>query len=246
MPETNEIKLGDGQPEQKEAAPEVKPNQGPSAEELQKQNKELQERYEAELKARDAKISDLETTKATIEARERQIKEASATKADSGELEARIARINDIRAYDPKQADSEMARLLTDIETKSAEKAALKVQQEFTTKTYVEKLRDGVKSTNQDFDDDIVDVVMTQADVFARTGRYKTADEAVKAATDLVKLKFETYAKKKNAVPPLPSGAMAENGGANQPPKPPEPEKVLSLSEEIEKANEEARKKRFL
>lgn len=236
MPE--ETKLAEEQQEQKEAVPEAKPNQGPSAEELQKQNKELQEKYEAELKARDAKIADLETTRATIEARERQIKEAAASGADDTNLQVRITQINERRAYDPAGADADMAKLLKEERTKAAQEAAKVVDQQFTTKTFIEKLREGVKSTNPDFDDDITDVVMQQADTYAKTGKYRSADEAVKAATEFVKVKFENYAKKKNLVPPLPAGAHAEGGGANQPPKAPEPEKILSPLEELEAHNE--------
>lgn len=240
----DEIKPGEGQPAQPAGSADQSaptPNPGPSAEELLKQKQEL----ENQLKERDAKIADLETTRATIEARQRQVEETKLKQSTDAELKERIKQINDRRAYDPDGADAEMAQLLAEREKRIAEEAVTKATGAITQQTFIEKLKSQVKSSNPEFDDDVVDVVMSRADALARTGKYKTADDAVKAATEFVKSKFESYAQKKNAVPPLPSGALAEGGGANFPPKPPEPPKEKSPLEEMEEANE-AKRRRLL
>lgn len=227
------VPAGTGQPK-----PDA-PNPAPSADELLKQKQEL----ENKLKEKDAKIADLETTRSTIEARQRQVDEDNKKHNADDSLKQRISSINERRAYDPEGADTEMASLLSETKKQAAQEAVTQAQQIITQQTFVEKLRLGVKSANPDFDDDIVNVVMQQANIFAGTGKYKTPDEAVKAATDFVKQKFDSYAQKKNAKPPLPDGARAEDGGANQPPPPPAPEKVLSPLEELEQANEAKRKR---
>jgi len=224
-----------------EEKPASAPNPGPSVEELRKQNEELQ----AKMKERDAKIQDLETTRATIEARQRQIDADSAKKTTDANLKQRIATINERRAYDPEGADTEMASLLSEVQSRAAKEAVMEAQRIITTQTTFEKMRMGVKSSNPDFDDDIVDVVMERANMLASGGQYKTADDAIKAAADFVKSKFENYAKRKNAIPPLPPGAGAEAGGANQPPKPPEPPKELSPLEELEALQEAKIRKRI-
>jgi len=212
------------------------PNQGPSAEELQKQIKELEEKQ----KAKDAEIADLRTTRATIEARHKQVQ---VDVTNDTEFEKRLAQIEEQRAYDPQGAAKAMASLLKEVKTKSTEEAVSKARSVISQETTIEKLRNGVKSSNPEFDDDVIDVIMDRANQFASTGQYKTAEEAIKAASDFVKSKFEGYAKKRNTVPPLPSGAKAEGGGANTPPKPQEPEKLKSPLEEIEEHNEARNKK---
>lgn len=209
------------------------PNPGPSVDELLKQKEEL----EAKLKERDTKIADLETTNATIAARQRDVDAAKAKQTTDADLKRRISQINERRAYDPEGADAEMASLFAEVKSQSTDEAVKKAQAAMTQQTTLEKLRTGVKSSNPEFDDDIADLVMAKANEFATTGRYKTADEAIKAATDFVKSKLDSYAQKKNAVPQLPPGARAENGGSNQPPKPPEPEKEKTALDEIEEFN---------
>jgi len=229
-------------PEGGQGNPQSVPNQSPSAEELQKKNDELQN----QMKERDAKIQDLETIRATIEARQRQVDDAN-TKAKTDEgLRDRIKTINDRRAYDPDGADTEMATLLSEVQSKAAQTAVQQAQAAMTQQTTIQKLKNGVKSANPDFDDDVVDVIMERANSFATTGKYRTAEEAIKAATDFVKAKFEGYAQKKNAIPPLPEGASAEGGGANNPPTPPPPNKVLSPLDELEAANDAKSKRSFL
>lgn len=218
------------------------PNPGPSAEELRKQNEELQ----SQLKERDSKIADLETTRATIEARQKQIDADKLKQNADATLQKRISQINERRAYDPEGADADLASLLSEVKSQAAQDAVMQAQQVISNQTTIEKLRAGVKSANPEFDDDVVDVIMERANTFAETGKYRSADEAIKAATDFVKSKFEGYAKKRNAIPPLPDGARAEGGGANVPPKPPEPEKVLSPLEELEAANTAKEKRSYL
>jgi type VI protein secretion system component VasK len=239
----DEEKKPEGQPEAQPAggAPEnpPAPNPGPSADELLKQKQELEEK----LKEKDTKIADLENTRATIEARQRQIDEAKIKQTTDEELKAKIKSINERRAYDPDGADAEMASLLTEVKTQSAKSAVEQAQAIISQQTTIEKLKMSIKSSNPEFDDDIVDLTMQKANQLASSGKYKTADEAIRAATDFVKSKLDGYAKKKNAAPPLPDGARAEGGGANQPPKPPEPPKEKSPLEEIEELNATKMKK---
>lgn len=214
------------------------PNQG-NADEVAR----IKEDFEKQIKERDAKIADLETTRATIEARQRQIDEEKIKQSNDSNLQTRLAQINERRAYDPEGADREMAILLSDREKQITEAAVLKAQQTITQQTAIERLKAGVKSSNPNFDDDIVDVVMERANALAMTGKYKSAEEAVKAATDFVKSKFDNYAQKKNAMPPLPTGARAEGGGSNVLPKAPEPQIEKTPLDEINEANEAKRKK---
>jgi len=207
------------------------PNPGPSAEE------KLKQEYEAKLKEKDAQIADLETTRATIEARQRQVEEDKTKQSADVEMKNRISRINERRGYDPEGADAEMASLLTDVKTQAQQNAVTEAQRIISSQTTIEKLKLGVKASNPEFDDDVVEVIMQQANGFASTGKYKSAQEAIDAATKFVKSKFDAYAQKKNAAPALPAGAMAEGGGANQPPKPAEPLKEKSALEEIEELN---------
>jgi len=230
----------EGQPPVGDAPANLPPaNQGPSVEDLQKQIKEVQDK----LKEKDAKISDLETTKATIETRQRQVDEAKVKQGTDETMKQRLSQINERRAYDPDGADAEMASLLSDVKTQSAQEAVRQAEVVIHQQTTLERLKLGVKTSNPEFDDDIVNVIIQQANAFATTGKYKKPEEAVQAATDFVKSKFESYAQKKNAAPPLPDGARAEGGGGNLPPKSPEPLKELSPLEELEQANEAKRKR---
>lgn len=234
-PNADEQKPPEGGAEQK--PPE--PNPGPSVEELRKQNEELQK----QMKERDAKISDLETTKATIEARQRQLDENNRVKEADENLQKRISQINERRVYDPEGADKDLASLLSEVKTEAARNAVTEAQTIISQQSTIEKLRLGVKTSNPDFDEDVVDVIMQRANYLATTGKYKTAEEAIKAATDYIKQKFDNYAQKRNTPPPLPPGAIAEGGGANMPPKPPEPPKEKTPLDELEEANEAKRNK---
>jgi len=184
---------------------------------------------EAALKERDAKINDLATTVSTIEQRQREIQERS-TVASEDELERRLNEIEELRLTDPITASKKNAQLLKDIQAQAAQRAQGAISQQ----TMLDKLKAGVKSANPEFDDDVVDYVMERADMLAKTGKYRTADEAIKAATTLVKSKFDTYAQKRNIVPPLPEGARAET--ANNPPPAAEPKDkpIPSPLEELE------------
>ncbi len=215
------------------------PNQGPSVEDLQKQIQEVQ----TALKEKDAKIADLETTRATIEARQRQLDEAKLKQTTDTELKERIRQINERRAYDPDGADTEMASLLSEREKRIAEEAVTRATGAISQQTAVERIRMGVKNSNPDLDDELVDDIMAKANMLASTGQYKTADEAVNAATKYVKGKLDKYAQIKNALPSLPPGAGAEGGGGNRLPPPAEPLKEKSALEEIEDANEAKSKK---
>lgn len=217
------------------------PNQRPSETEEQKKIKDL----ENQLKERDTKISDLETTQATITARERQVAEEKLKQSSDTNLAERIKQINERRAYDPAGADTEFASLLAEQRRQAADDAVKQATQTISQQSALDKLRNGVKGANPDLDDELVDDIMAKANVLASTGKYRSADEAITAATKYVKGKLETYALKKNAVPPLPDGARAEAGGSNQPPPPIKPEKEKSPLEELEEANE-AKRKRYI
>ncbi len=207
--------------EKVEAAP-VKPE----VSEAQK----LRDEYEAKIKERDSKIADLSTSISTIEQRQRELESAKTTKVTDDEIEQRLTQIEEMRLTDPQAAAKETAKLFRETQSRAAQQA----QGTISAQSQIEKLKLGVKSSNPDFDDDVVDYVMERADTLARTGRFKTAQEAIEAATTLVKSKFDGYASKKNAAPPLPEGAKAEVG--NNPPPAPKPiETALpSASEELE------------
>lgn len=185
------------------------------------------ERLEKELRERDGKIQDLSTTIATIEQRQRQLETQQPPQGD--ELQKELEAIEELRLTDPAAAAKKNAELLRKISDTAAQRA----QSSIAYQTVIDKLRAGVKAENPDFDEDVLDYVMERADKLATTGKFKTAEEAVKAATTLVKSKFEGYAQKRNATPPLPPGALAENGG-NPPPAPePKDTPLPTAAEEI-------------
>jgi hypothetical protein len=101
------------------------------------------------------------------------------------------------------------------------------------TQNFFEKLRNGVKSANPEFDDEVTDLVMNHAESLAASGKFRDAQSAVNEATKYVKSKLDAYASKKNAVPPLPAGAGGEHGG-NPPPAKPTQEKIPTDEEEFE------------
>ena len=109
----------------------------------------------------------------------------------------------------------------------------------------IDKLREGVKSSNPDFDEDTVDYVMQRADMLATTGKFKTAKEAVDAALGLVKSKFDAYANRRNAVPPLPAGARAETAPPAAPAPVQKDEALPSASDEL-KTRQEGQLKKIL
>lgn len=215
-------------PEGKAVKETPAPNQNPS-EESQKRIKEL----ENQVKERDAQISDLNTTKATIEARQREVEESVKKSGVADETKARVKRILETSSYDPDSASAELTVLLSEVQSKAARDAVMNAQQAITIQSTIDKLRKGIKNDNPEFDEDVVDVVLERADALARTGKVKTAEEAVKKATDFVKSKFESYAKAKNSAPPLPEGALAETG-ANKPPEKAKPDTVPTPEQEIE------------
>jgi TolA-binding protein len=190
----------------------------------------IREEYESKLKERDSKISDLSTTISTIEQRQREIEISKQSKQTDDELEQRLQQIEEIRITDPQAAARETAKLFRETQSRASQQA----QGTISAQAQIEKLKIGVKSSNPDFDDDVVDYVMERADVLARTGKFKTAQEAIEAATTLVKSKFDGYASKKNLAPPLPDGARAEVGN-NPPPAPKAVDTPLpTASEELE------------
>lgn len=201
-------------------APEA--NQAPGVD-YQKKVKELEDA----LKERDAKISDLTTTKATLEAR---YGAPDAVPGSDGDVNSRVKRILENSTYDPDNASKDLTGILSEVESKAVARA----QQVIQAQTYLEKLKLGVKSSNPEFDDEVVDLIMDRANQLAQQpGKYKSAEDAVKDATTYVKSKFEAYAQKTKAVPPLPAGAAAETGG-NPAPSAPKQEKIPQAEEVLE------------
>lgn len=207
--------------------------QGPSVDELRKQKDEL----ETKLKERDTQIADLNTTKATLEARFNQVNDnANRKPTDTNkEIQERAKRIMQNAAYDPDSAAAELTSLLTETTSKVSQEAIAKSQQQIQAQQFVSTLKNGVKAANPDLDDEIVDVVMNRADELAvkNPGKYKTAQEYVNEATQYVKTKLDSYAQKKNAIPPLPEGARAE-GGSNTAPVALQTETIPTAEQEIE------------
>jgi hypothetical protein len=223
----------DGEPK-----PTSVPNPSPS-DEAQKKIKDLED----QLKDRDTKIADLSTTVATIEERLKQVNIPKDATEATKDVQVKVKKILEIASFDPDTASAELTNLLTEIQTNASKAAITTSQAQSQINTTIEKLKQGVQKANPEFDEDVVDTIMIKADELARTGKYKTAQEAIDAATQFVKAKFEAYASKKNATPPLPEGAKAE-AGANKPPEPsPKPEVVLSPLEELEKRKESLQKK---
>lgn len=233
-PDNVPIKEEPKQPEAK--APEKKPEPAPTPE---KSAREIE--LEGQLKERDTKIADLSTGIATIEERQRQLDAAKNQASSDTELEKELEEIENLRLSDPVAAVKRNAELLKKISSSASTRARGEISQQ----AQLDKLRTGVKSSNPDFDDDVVDYVMERADALARTGKFKTADEAIAAATTLVKSKFEGYAAKRNAVPALPPGARAEGGG-NPPPVPEKKDAPLPTPSEELNARKDAQQKKIL
>lgn len=227
----NKVSMDVKAPEGEKTQVETIKNEGPSVEELRKQNEEFQK----QIKERDTQIADLNTTKATLEARFSQINSTADRVATEGnkDLQERAKKIMQNATYDPEGAGAELTNLLSEMQTNVSRDAVTKAQQAIQSQTTIEKLRQGIKSSNPEFDDEVVDVIMNRADEIARSGKVKTADEAISAATTFVKSKFDAYAQKKNAAPVLPAGALAE-GGSNRAPEVPKAETIPSAADEIE------------
>ena len=213
--------------EPKPAAPSTPPAQPPAAPAETAEQRAA--RLERELQERDSKINDLSTTLATIDQRQRELEARTAKGQTEDEIEKESREIAELMLVDPAAAARKNAELLRKIQRNASQQA----QGTIAHQTIVEKLRAGVKSSNPDFDEDVVDYVMERADKLASTGKFKTAEEAVNAAVTLVKSKFDGYAHKRNSAPPLPQGALVEGGG-NPPPAPaPKAEVLPTPAEEL-------------
>lgn len=235
-PEAEEQKPPEGGQEQTPP----KPN-SPTPEELQEKIKKLEEAQ----KEKDARLAEAQTTLATIEAREREVNAQKLKANADADTQARIKRITENLSVDPDGAGAELAQLLKETRERAAEEAAERAVAASRGQSFVEKLKSDVKIKNPDFDDDLVQDVLDKANAFAQTGKYKTPDDCIKAASEYVKSKLEKYATTKYASPKVPAGAKAEGGGANNPPPPPPPPKEVSPLEEMEAFNE-ARRKKFI
>lgn len=216
--------------------------QGPSAEELRKQNEDLQK----QIKDRDTQIADLNTTKATLEARYTQVNQPPANEViqKTDDIKERTKRILQNAAYDPDSASVELANLLTETSSKASREAVVQAQQAINSQNFVTTLKAGVKTSNPEFDDEIVELIINRADEIAvkQKGKYKTAQEYVNEATQYVKTKLDIYAQKKNAIPPLPDGARAETG-SNRSPEPQKVDVVPSAEQELATRKEGMQKK---
>jgi len=211
------------------------PNQGPSQEELEKQNQELLN----QIKERDSKIQELETTSKTIQARIDEIAKAGGGKSE--DVSAQKRRIMERAQYDPDGAQAELDALLSDLENSIVQKATNQAITKLRGEAALEKLKAGVAKANPEFDEDMVELVIDRANMLAAQEQVKTAAEAVEKATQYIKAKLEAYASKKQPQP-LPSGASAETG-PNKPPEAPKPEPVETPEQEIDKRKEELQKK---
>jgi hypothetical protein len=213
------------------------PPAAPPAEDWKKKAEEAENR----LKDQDSKINELQTTIQTIN------KRFEVTPAGNGQADEDESELKEIMAsssYDPEGSAKRMSQYMKRKGYRIAQDAVSKATGHISTQNVIEKLKAGVKSSNPDFDDDIVDVIMQRAEVIAASGKVKTAEEAVNEAAKFVKSKFEGYAAKAKAVPPLPAGAGAEGGG-NPAPSTPPADKVEDASDVIEKSRS-AKEKRIL
>lgn len=199
-------------------------------------------RLEQELKERDQKLSDATTTLQTIQSREDQLRKQKEGTEKTNQLQERTKQILEKAAYDPDSSARELTELLSEVQSGASTDAVQKAIQTIQAKTDLDKIRTGVKSANLDFDEEITDLVMERANVLAASGKFKTADEAVKEATVYVKNKLDGYAAKKNQVPPLPAGALGEQGN-NPAPKPQVQEKIETPEEYIAGLQDSKQKK---
>lgn len=239
-----EIKPEDNKPlppvdDKDKLPPEPNPN---TSDEQQKKIKELEE----QIKERDAKLAEAQTERATIEARRKEIEAQKLRENADVDTQARLKRITENMSVDPETASAELATLLKERDERISREAEQRALHTVQGQSTIEKIRMGIKTSNPDLDDELVSDVMDKANVFASTGKYKSVEEAVDAATKYVKSKLDNYAQKKNAVPKLPAGASAENGGNNAPPTPPPPPKEESALEELERVNEAQQRKKNL
>ena len=213
----------------------IEPNPNPNPPPAEPDWKKKAEEYESKLKDQDSKINELQTTIQTFNKRF----EAPPPGAGADNDEKELQEIETMRSYDPDGAAKRMSQFLRSRDERIATQAVQKATGQIATQNVIEKLKSGVKSSNPEFDDDIVDVIMQRAESIAAQWsasgiQGKKAEEAVQEAVKFVKGKFEAYASKTKAVPPLPPGAGAE-GGNNPPPAPPPIDKVEEPSEYIEK-----------
>lgn len=214
-------------------------------------------RLEKELKDKDSKIADLETTNSTLQTRFSQINPAPGAPQPNGnghqptpptppsgnaQVDARVQEILENSTFNPQEAAKKMGDLLREVQTGAAKSAVQEALRTIQTQNTYEKLRNEVKSSLPDFDDDVINVVMDKADELARSGKYKTAQEAIEAAKTFVKSKFDGYAAKLKNVPALPAGAVAETGN-NPAPTPPVEEKIEEPNEVLEKRQDAKTKK---
>lgn len=222
-------------PEEKKETPPANPT--PAPDETARKLKELED----QLKERDSKIADLNTTMSTIQKRFEETKAGVDAGKVSQDVMERAKKIMENSSIDPDAAAKELVTLLNESQSNVSKSVVAQAVQTIQAQTTIEKLRAGVKSSNPEFDDEVVDLIMDRASMNAGlknpdgTPKYKPgeAQKAIDDACQYVKSKFEAYAQKKNAAPPLPEGARAETG-SNKAPEPPKVEKIPTAEEELE------------
>lgn len=187
-------------------------------------------------KDQDSKINDLQTTLQTIQTRFDTNKNQPNHQDPSNQgddEDAEFVEIIETAQFDKDSAKRRLAQLRAKQKAQIAQEAVKLATGQITAQTTLEKLKAGVKSSHPEFDDEVVDVVMGRANEIAASGKFKTAEEAVNEAAKYIKSKFDSYASKVKAVPPLPPGAGAE-GGSNPAPSAPVTEKVEEPSDFVE------------
>lgn len=237
----NETKTVENAQAQANAGSSV-PNQTP-ADDASRKVAEL----EAQLRERDSKLQEVTTTLQTINSRMDQVQNAYSGTSNVNKvnpLQERTKQILERAAYDPENASSELTKVLQEMQTTTSQEAVAKATQAIKAQTELEKIKLNLKVQNPEFDDEMVDLVMERANVEASTGKYKTADEAIKTASQYIKAKLDSYAEKKFKTNPLPTGALAESG-SNPAPSAKVQEKIEEPSEYITKWQDKNQSKRL-
>lgn len=204
-------------------------------EDWQKKYEELEGKH----KEQGTKIQELETTLQTINKR---FEAPTPNQNTPDEDEVELREIETMRGYDPDGAAKKHSQYLKKRDERIAKATADRLTAQQNQQNIILNLRNGVKSSNPEFDDDVVDYVIQRAEVIAASGKVKTAVEAVNEAAKFVKSKFEAFASKSKVVPPLPPGSGAEGGG-NPTPSTPPVDKVEEPSEFVENMRSAKEKK---
>jgi hypothetical protein len=198
--------------------------EAPTVEELQAQNKKLQD----EQAEKDRKIQDLEAEKATLSKRAETVQAPQQTIVPQGvmtdeQIEAETNRIETLRATDPAKAAKENAQLLKKISSGSANAAAGAAASNIQPAIEQAQFIDKIKAENAD----LLEVSPAMEDIIAAEANrilqgipqnertQKKFQETVKKVVSEKRESLKHLLKPKDEKKPdVPAGARSEDGGA--------------------------------